>query len=218
MTKTILVLAGLILAMGPLLASAQSLIQLPPSIDLGAPPGLSTATPLSPQGCRPGSVAGCTGRPAAVGFSLADVVNLGIIDRQEAASVLPTGEGASAATMAQPLPSVDLEVLFDYNSDSLRPDQLPQLTGLANQLRGIDMTQAFLIVMGHTDAVGGAAYNDDLSLRRARTVAWFLRDSVGLPDQRIRASGQGFRYLKYPEQPTHGANRRVQIILAAQGG
>ena len=80
------------------------------------------------------------------------------------------------------------------------------------------MTQAFLIVMGHTDAVGGAAYNDDLSLRRARTVAWFLRDSVGLPDQRIRASGQGFRYLKYPEQPTHGANRRVQIILAAQGG
>jgi len=198
-------------------AGAQSTIQLPPSIDLGAP-APRAAPPAPAASCLGGTDGACTGSEAAVTFSFSDVLNLGIIDREEAAAVIPAGQSENAQAMAQSLPSIDLDVLFDYDSDRLRPDQMPQLLQLADQLRRIDLSQGYVVVMGHTDAVGSAAYNDNLSLRRAQTVAGFLRDSAGLPAHRIRPSGQGFRFLKFPDQPTHGANRRVQIILAVQGG
>ena len=203
-------------------AGAQSTISLPPSIDLNEAEPPTSGTNGSPtrrlQGCTTGSGPDCVGSDSAVGFSLADVVNLGIIDREEAATLAPAGGTTPTAGTPQALPSIDLEVLFDYNSDRLRDDQLQQLRRLADDLRGVDLQQGYLIVMGHTDAVGSMAYNDDLSLRRARSVAEFLRHQAGLPAQRIRTSGQAFRYLRYPDQPTHAANRRVQVILAGQGG
>lgn len=198
-------------------AHAQSTIELPPSIDLGAPTP-PTAEPQQRQGCVTGAEPSCIKGDSAVGFSLEDVVNLGIIDREEAATVVSTNAPDSAETMVQTLPSIDLEVLFDYDSDTLRTDQLPQLIGLAQQLSDVDLSNGYLVVMGHTDAVGSAAYNEGLSLRRARSVAEFLRQNAGVPSHRIRSSGQGFRYLRYPDQPNHGGNRRVQIILAGQGG
>ena len=207
---------GLVIALAGQ-TQAQSTIQLPPSIDLNPAPTQPPA-PLARQDCVTGSEPGCVGSDAAVGFSLADVVNLGIIDREEAAAVTPAGTDQAPEAMVQTLPSIDLEVLFDYDSDRLRPDQLPQLRRLADQLRGVDLQQGYLIVMGHTDAVGSMDYNEGLSLRRARSVAEFLRFEAGLPGHRIRTSGQAFRYLKYPSQPEHGGNRRVQIILAGQGG
>ena len=193
---------------------AQSYIQLHPSISLAAPAPAATSAPFAVE-CAPGS-AGCVGTEGAVRFSLADVENLGIIDREEAAAVAQAGGGDTQQHMTQALPSIDLEVLFDYDSDSLRADQLPQLQRLAEQLRGVSLSQGYLVVMGHTDAVGSAAYNDGLSLRRARSVAGFLQGAIGLPGERIRASGQGFRFLKHPEAPSHAANRRVQIILVGQ--
>lgn len=201
---------------------AQSTIRLPPSIDLNEPGAQASGTQESQtplrQTCAAGSGQDCVGDDSAVGFSLADVVNLGIIDREEAATVTPAGGGGSPEAMTQSLPSIDLEVLFEYDSDVPRPDQFQQLRRLADQLRGVDLQQGYLIVMGHTDAVGSMAYNDDLSLRRARSVAEFLRHEAGLPGHRIRTSGQAFRYLKYPDRPDHAGNRRVQIMLAGQGG
>ena len=200
----------------PLPAVAQSLIELPQSFDLGAP-AASDRTADADAACENMVGRICMDGQGTVGFSLDDVVNLGIIDREEAQSVVSASTGsASAGGMTQALPSIDLEVLFDYNADTIRADQLPQLIDLAGDLRGLDLAHGYLVIMGHTDAVGSAAYNEDLSLRRARSVAEFLRDSAGLPRERIRTSGQGFRYLKYPDQPEHGANRRVQIILAGQ--
>lgn len=200
--------------LGAAAVRAQSYIQLPPSISLDAPAPPAGPAPLGVD-CSPGRT-DCVGTEGAVRFSLENVVNLGIIDREEASAVAQAGGGDTQQTMSQALPSIDLEVLFDYDSDSLRADQIAQLQRLAEQLRGVSLSQGYLVVMGHTDAVGSADYNDGLSLRRARSVAGFLQGAIGLPGERIRASGQGFRYLKHPEAPTHAANRRVQIILVGQ--
>lgn len=145
-------------------------------------------------------------------FSLDDVVNLGIVDRREVGGAGGPDE-EEAARMAEPLPSIDLEVYFEYASDQLSGDQLGDLYALAQELQGMDFNGRRLVLMGHTDAVGSAAFNRDLSLRRAISVAEFLSREAGIPRDRIRTAGMGFDYLRYPDDPMNGANRRVQILL-----
>lgn len=151
--------------------------------------------------------------PSSRTFSLSDVVNLGIIDRSEVEEADQTGRIVPVEERVEALPSVDLEILFDYNSDRLRPDQVAPLVDLARDLQGVDFNEAQLVLMGHTDAIGSAAYNQDLSLRRAQSVAAFLTRQAGIPAYRIRTSGMGYSYLRYPNDPEHPGNRRVQVIL-----
>ena len=194
---------------------AQSVINLPtldltPSLGSESPGTIpNDLTGESPLGCTSDSGEDCVGTRSAVPFTMNDVVNLGIIDREEV-----TQNPKTMATQA--LPSIDLEVLFDFASDSLRNDQLPQLARVAEQLRGVELSQGYLVVIGHTDAVGSAEYNEQLSLRRAQNVATYLQNISGIPPGRIRTSGAGFRFLKYPSDPTHSGNRRVQLLLTSE--
>ena len=203
------------LAAGPVVA--QSTITLD-SFDLDTT-GSSPATrseASSAADCLTGDANCDTALQSGRGFSLEDVVNLGIIDRREVAP--PEGaddaqRAEAAARATAPLPSIDLEVFFDYASDQLRTDQMGPLVALARDLGGIDFSSRQLVLMGHTDAVGSASYNRDLSLRRAESVADFLSSVAGIPRARIRTAGMGFDYLRYPHDPHHAANRRVQIMM-----
>jgi outer membrane protein OmpA-like peptidoglycan-associated protein len=197
-------------------ALAQSTITLD-SFDLRRPPALAA----SPAAEQPSSTVssclfsaeGCTdGEASGRSFSLDDVVNLGIVDRREVA-VPETTDPVNASRMAAPLPSIDLEVLFEYGSDRLQGGQIGDLYALAQELRSVDFSGRRLVLMGHTDSAGSAAFNRDLSLRRAQSVAEFLAREAGIPRDRIRTAGMGFDYLKYPQDPLNGANRRVQILL-----
>ena len=76
-----------------------------------------------------------------------------------------------------------------------------------------DFTRAQLVLMGHTDGVGSAAYNRELSHRRAQSVARFLSEAADIPIYRIKTSGMGFDYLKTPYDPKSAVNRRVQVLL-----
>lgn len=180
---------------------------------------LQPTSEASPKGAQSG-VASCLFLPKkcsadqAVGssFSLDDVVNLGIVDRSEVAASGVT-EAADDARMAEPLPSIDLEVMFEYASDQLQGDQIGDLYTLAQELQGIDFSGRHLVLMGHTDSAGSTAFNRELSLRRAISVADFLSREAGIPRDRIRTAGMGFDYLKFPADPLNGINRRVQILL-----
>ena len=148
-------------------------------------------------------------------FTLNDVINLGIVDRRDVASATETA-AVQSAQRTNPLPSVDLEVLFNYASHELRSDQLGPLLMLARDLQSLDFSDRQLILMGHTDAVGSAAFNIPLSMRRAEAVAAFLSSQAGIPRHRIKTAGMGFEYLRYPHDPTHAGNRRVQIMMISQ--
>jgi OmpA-OmpF porin, OOP family len=202
--------------LGALPALAQSTITLD-SFDIRRPVAAvtvpATEVPQSTAASCLFAAEGCNeGEASGRSFSLDDVVNLGIVNRREVA-VPESADPAAAARMAAPLPSIDLEVLFEYASDQLRADQIGDLYALAQELRGVDFSGRRLVLMGHTDAAGSAALNRDLSLRRATSVAEFLAREAGIPRDRIRTAGMGFDYLKYPQDPLNGANRRVQILL-----
>lgn len=196
---------------------AQSVITLD-DFDLGG-----ASEPAAPKVEKRSGMADCLKSPDAcagsgfksdVSFSLDDVVNLGIIDREEVAPQPASTDGAgSLSKPSDPLPSIDLEVLFDRNSDAIRPDQMTQLVDLSSVLRQDDFRNYRLIFMGHTDAKGSIEYNNDLSRRRAESVAQFVALTAGVPRDRIRSVGFGFSQLAVPSDPFADRNRRVQLVL-----
>jgi len=71
-----------------------------------------------------------------------------------------------------------------------------------------------LNVVGHTDSAGSEQFNDDLSLRRAKTVAAFLV-KAGVPAKEIETAGRGKRELivHTRDGTPNQANRRVVITI-----
>ncbi|RYZ11403.1 MAG: OmpA family protein [Comamonadaceae bacterium] len=114
--------------------------------------------------------------------------------------------------------AIDLpaDVLFDFDRAELRADAAPTLARAAELLASYP--DARIAVRGHSDGKGTAAYNDALSLRRARTVAERLN---ARPARRIEVEGRGSREPIAPEQDASGAddaqgrqrNRRVEIVI-----
>jgi len=73
---------------------------------------------------------------------------------------------------------------------------------------------AELMVVGHTDRVGSAQLNDELSLKRAEFVrATLVAD--GLPEQAIEAAGRGEREPLVPteDEVAEARNRRVEVTI-----
>lgn len=207
-----------VLALAAASASAQSTITLedfdlgddtgepgPVAADQGGDPGMTTCL-TDGVGCDDGAA------KAGVGFSIDDVVNLGIVDREEVETDRPSADGQVAST-ADPLPSIDLEVLFDTASHDIRADQIPQLARLSDTLRSSDFSTFTLVFIGHTDAKGSSDYNRSLSQRRAESVADFVAMSADVPKSRVRSVGMGFTQLASPGDPYSEKNRRVQLVL-----
>ncbi|MBP9182494.1 MAG: OmpA family protein [Fuscovulum sp.] len=104
------------------------------------------------------------------------------------------------------------DLLFATDSASVRPDLAGDLRTVAASL--LKYPSSRIEVIGHTDNTGAAAYNQDLSQRRAGAVASVLRDS-GVPSSRLTAYGRG------EDQPVasnltpegRAQNRRVEIII-----
>lgn len=79
-----------------------------------------------------------------------------------------------------------------------------------------DLGPITLYIAGHTDTLGSAAHNADLSGRRARAIArWFRKRGLGIP---IRYEGFGEFALKVKTADEVGEpkNRRVDYLLAVE--
>jgi outer membrane protein OmpA-like peptidoglycan-associated protein len=104
------------------------------------------------------------------------------------------------------------DLLFAVDSASVRPDLRSDLSTVASSL--LKYPNSRIEVIGHTDNTGAAAYNQDLSQRRAVAVASVLREN-GVPGGRVAAFGRG------EDQPIasnltpegRAQNRRVEIII-----
>jgi outer membrane protein OmpA-like peptidoglycan-associated protein len=118
-----------------------------------------------------------------------------------------TEEGADPA-----LPSLDLNIPFDYNSDKLTPDGIITLRRLGAALKDPRLASYRFKVAGHTDAKGAADYNQKLSERRAQSVRDYLVFQYDMEPNRLETAGYGFTQLADPTHPDDGVNRRVQVI------
>lgn len=69
-----------------------------------------------------------------------------------------------------------------------------------------------IVVIGHTDTVGGLTYNDKLSLARAERMREMMVE-LGIPADRVQAAGRGKRELLIPTEDniSEPRNRRVEI-------
>ncbi len=104
------------------------------------------------------------------------------------------------------------DLLFATDSANLSGNLVGDLRAVANSL--MKYPNSNMEVIGHTDNVGGAAYNQDLSQRRAVAVAEVLRNS-GVPSGRIATYGRGEDAPVASNQTDYGRaqNRRVEIII-----
>ncbi|MGB8812196.1 MAG: OmpA family protein [Paracoccaceae bacterium] len=104
------------------------------------------------------------------------------------------------------------DILFATDSANLRPDLSSDIRAVANNL--MSYPNSTIEIIGHTDNVGEAAYNQDLSERRAMAVANVLRNS-GVPGGRISAIGRGEDQPIASNGTANGRsqNRRVEIII-----
>ena len=120
---------------------------------------------------------------------------------------------AIAEKTAQPDTDVlGLPVEFAFNSAEILPEAKPQLDAIAE---GIKMTNgAKIIIEGHTDASGSAAYNKQLSLRRARAVKEYLVKKHGISPDQLVIRGLGESDPLNPDNPYAPENRRVQFRAA----
>jgi outer membrane protein OmpA-like peptidoglycan-associated protein len=103
-------------------------------------------------------------------------------------------------------------IYFDFASATLRPESKPVLNEIAAALRSNPSWK--LTIEGHTDNVGGATYNLDLSKRRAQSVMSALVARYHITADRLNAAGYGFSRPKASNDTAEGRalNRRVELV------
>lgn len=102
-----------------------------------------------------------------------------------------------------------MRIQFAFDSAMLRPESLPLLDSVGEMMKLPESKGRTVMVEGHTDGVGSAHYNNDLSLRRANAVVTYLTQSFDLPRTRFSVSGKGESDLLEPEDPAADINRRA---------
>lgn len=108
--------------------------------------------------------------------------------------------------------SLPQDLLFDTDSSVVRRDLQNDLFTVAGNLQ--QYPASTIQVIGHTDSDGDAAYNQQLSERRATSVGNILVNA-GLPAGRLQTFGRGESQPVASNLSAAGKaqNRRVEIVI-----
>jgi outer membrane protein OmpA-like peptidoglycan-associated protein len=128
---------------------------------------------------------------------------------------LSSAEREEIAEVAATKPRIDLEIQFDYNSADISASSMPSVQALGKALSNANLKGSTFVVAGHTDAIGGEAYNQDLSERRADSIKRYLTDKFGINGADLVTVGYGKSKPKDTTAPMDPANRRVQVVNMA---
>jgi len=103
-------------------------------------------------------------------------------------------------------------IYFDFNSGRIRSESEPILREIADALQ--QHPDWKLSVEGHTDAVGSAAANLELSARRSAAVRTVLADRFGIAAGRLSSRGFGANVPRDTNDTAEGRarNRRVELV------
>ena len=108
-------------------------------------------------------------------------------------------------------------ITFGFDSSALQPQFRPVLDDLAVTLN--EYNQTIVEVAGHTDSVGDAAYNQNLSEQRASTVANYLATRGVMRDRMITiGAGETRPVASNATEAGRAQNRRVEITLVPLQG
>jgi OmpA-OmpF porin, OOP family len=103
-------------------------------------------------------------------------------------------------------------IYFDHDSANLTPESKPALDEIAALMEA--QPELKIIVVGHTDYVGGYDYNMDLSKRRAAAVMDSLVSGRGVAGARLKSDGVGYLAPAATNLSDAGRalNRRVELV------
>jgi outer membrane protein OmpA-like peptidoglycan-associated protein len=112
--------------------------------------------------------------------------------------------------------SQSINIRFAYASSSLNQAILPALESFAMRLRSCPSTK--VIIEGHTDSDGRAAWNQSLSVHRAKVVLELLVHA-GVPPSQLSAVGfgQSRPYAPNVSPKNKRSNRRAALVVDAPG-
>ena len=103
-------------------------------------------------------------------------------------------------------------ILFDTGSDCIKPESAPVMQTIA---RGLETNPNLkLLIEGHTDSVGNADHNLDLSRRRAEAVKAVLQTQFAIDPARLATAGLGAtKPIDSNDTPQgRSQNRRVELV------
>lgn len=154
----------------------------------------------------------CPGTPAGVevdarGCPL-DSDGDGVPDYRDQCPDTPAGVEVNALGCPESL--VLRDVNFEFDSAQLTPNAQQVLNGVAERL--VNNPDVRVSIEGHTDSRGSAEYNQNLSQRRAESVAAYLSQR-GVQSNRMRAVGYGEERPVASNDTDDGRaqNRRVEL-------
>ena len=181
--------------------------------DLGQTRGLELVT------VEEATVSGTEDLAASEAPNLAPLVPPGTTSGERVAVQPATGAmpGVPTSTTVQPVvfgnldPSlqINLHIEFAFDSAVIEGSQIPKLEQMCSVMKSSDVN--LFRVVGHTDAAGPEAYNEQLSVLRSREVARYLVNDCGLAPARLEILGMGERFLANPAEPRAEENRRVEF-------
>ncbi|HUF13684.1 MAG TPA: OmpA family protein [Longimicrobiales bacterium] len=103
-------------------------------------------------------------------------------------------------------------ILFDVDSDRIRPESTPTLEEIGTMLR--EHPDLRIGIEGHTDGTGDDAHNQQLSEKRAAAVRAHLIEAYGIDGGRLEAMGFGESRPVDSNDTPEGRqnNRRVELV------
>ncbi|NTV14329.1 MAG: OmpA family protein [Desulfobulbaceae bacterium] len=111
---------------------------------------------------------------------------------------------------------IELKVYFDTNSDVVKPEYYPEIEKVADFLK--EYAGVSGKVEGHTDSRGAAAYNQNLSERRARNVIKVAEERFGVTVGRLTGAGYGGSRPVADNKSAAGLakNRRIEAAFTSR--
>jgi outer membrane protein OmpA-like peptidoglycan-associated protein len=106
----------------------------------------------------------------------------------------------------------DLMLTFELASANLTAEAMREAEVFARSVQLPVLAAKRFVIEGHTDSIGGQAYNQDLSRRRAEAVAGYL-SRFGVGRERLQVKGYGFDRPLPGRSRRSPANRRVEAVL-----
>ena len=136
-----------------------------------------------------------------------------------------SGPGSRAAPRCRPSSAAPTsekvtfaaDAFFDFDKSVLKPEGKAKLDDLVSKMSGLNLE--VIIAVGHTDSVGGDAYNQKLSVRRSEAVKSYLV-SKGVEKNRVYTEGKGEKQPVADNKTAEGRakNRRVEIEVVGTRG
>lgn len=164
-----------------------------------------------------GNQTGSTARGAIIGAVVGGTAGA-IIGHQMDQQAKELSQAIPGATVARVGEGIEVTfasgLLFAFDSDQILPAAGTNLTELAKSLNRYPDSQ--LLIVGHTDNVGDASYNQRLSERRSASAASYLA-AQGVAKTRLEASGKGESEPVATNDTDAGRqlNRRVEVAIYA---